>query len=165
MHTSQVISWVSPVACGFGPKLSTTSGRWASGLGRYPQNHSWLVPDDINWNHFCAWPRSMLRLWTQHLMQPCIQTCALGGWCQACGGTSWEKFPQSRDSQLHMAYIINIYERYPVGQEIDKSYMLLTYNLHNATSPQYIIGCPHDDDGLKSPASRLFAQPFIQAQI
>ena len=33
MHTSQVISWVSPVACGFGPKLSTTSGRWASGLG------------------------------------------------------------------------------------------------------------------------------------
>ena len=34
MHTSQVISWVSPVACGFGPKLSTTSGRWASGLGR-----------------------------------------------------------------------------------------------------------------------------------
>ena len=27
----------------------------------------------------------MLRLSTQHLMQPCIQTCALGGWCQACG--------------------------------------------------------------------------------
>ena len=45
----------------------------------------------------------MLRLSTQPLMQPCIQTCDLGGWCQACGGTSWEKFPQSSNSQLQMA--------------------------------------------------------------
>ena len=33
----------------------------ASGLGRSPQSHFWLVSDDItsvNWYRFCAWPRS-----------------------------------------------------------------------------------------------------------
>ena len=88
-----------------GYQLSATSHLWFRPLTAYyirevGQWTSALTPKPRLTDHFCVWPRSTTMLLHQQLIKACIQTCALAGWPQACGGTLREKEVINPNSKL-----------------------------------------------------------------